>query len=137
MNIKIAFCIICFSTTSSFALSAEQVLRCTIEIKAEVDNVQGAKQLDPEGSYDLFKLFYENDELIRVEKMPRQSRCKDGPNVQIGSDLIEIVCKSTLFKDFTSYYVVNRFTGEYRSEHVSSDGKLIQRGTCRLVKPHF
>ena len=119
------------------ASADEQVIQCAIETKIEIDEERGTRRLDPEDSGDQFKLFYKNDELYHVEKMPRMSSCKDEPSVSISSDLVELSCISTLFKNYVSYYVVDRYTGEYRSDHISGDGKLLETGTCRLAKPQF
>ncbi len=72
-----------------------------------------------------------------MEKVPRFSRCKDGPSVNISAELVELSCESTLFRDYVTYIVVDRHSGEYRSDSVSSDGKLVQMGACELAKPRF
>ena len=135
MTRTILVCLI-FIAIPVLGYAEEQVISCAIEDKFEVNDGR-TERLNPEGAFALFKLFYGDGVLEHVEKVPRSSRCKDGPSVNITSDYIELTCESTLFTDYVSRYSVNRYTGEYRHENISSDGKLVSRGNCESVEPQF
>lgn len=135
MTRTILVCLICISIPV-LGYAEEQVISCAIEEQFKVNDGR-TERLDPEGAFVLFKLFYDDGVLEHVEKVPRSSRCKDGPSVNTTSDYIELTCESTLFTDYFRFYAVNRYTGEYREEHVFSDGKLVSRGNCESVEPQF